>query len=93
MTYICVHWSHDFPTEPVWLYSELDDDRWEVRKVYVFPDGAWERADRDHNTDRVELSWVQVPDLEEIASDPQFEPRKISRDEFEKAWQKAENSN
>ena len=35
MTYIRVEWKYSFANEPVWLYSELDDLRWEVRKVEV----------------------------------------------------------
>lgn len=33
MTYIRLHWLHDRPDEPIWLFSELDDLRREVRKV------------------------------------------------------------
>jgi len=36
MEYLKVHWKHDYPNEPVLLYSERDDERREVRKVDVF---------------------------------------------------------
>ena len=39
MEYIMVKWLHSHPDEPVLLYSELDKDRWETRKVEVFADG------------------------------------------------------
>ncbi len=39
MKYIKVKWLHSHPDEPVLLYSELDKDRWETRKVEVFADG------------------------------------------------------
>ncbi len=32
MTYLRVGWKHQHPDEPVILYSELDAERWEVRK-------------------------------------------------------------
>ena len=41
MRYIKVKWIHSYPDEPVLLYSEIDDSGWEVRKVEVFPDGAY----------------------------------------------------
>ncbi len=37
MTYIRVTWSHTRDDEPVLLLSELDAERWEVRKVEVLP--------------------------------------------------------
>ena len=30
MQYLKTHWIHNEPDEPVWIYSELDADRWEV---------------------------------------------------------------
>ena len=39
MIYLKVKWNHSFSDEPVLLYSELDRERWEVRKVEVFPGG------------------------------------------------------
>ena len=39
MRYLRVHWNHNHPDEPVAMYSELDDQSWELRKVEFFPDG------------------------------------------------------
>ena len=39
MTYIKVEWIHSHADEPTLLYSELDQARWEKRKVEVFADG------------------------------------------------------
>jgi hypothetical protein len=33
MKYLKVVWVHDLPGEPVLLYSEVDDEGWEIRKV------------------------------------------------------------
>lgn len=33
MTYIRVRWLHHGPDFPIVRYSELDEQRWEVRKV------------------------------------------------------------
>ncbi|MEM1166282.1 MAG: hypothetical protein AAGI30_08330 [Planctomycetota bacterium] len=39
MKYIKVVWKHECPDDPIWLYSEIDDKLWEVRKVEKFGDG------------------------------------------------------
>ena len=39
MTHIVVTWHHEKPDNPVELFSELDDERFEVRKVEIFRDG------------------------------------------------------
>ncbi|WP_353885443.1 DUF6881 domain-containing protein [Acinetobacter bereziniae] len=36
MQYLKVEWMHDFLDEPIFLYSELDKNRNELRKVEVF---------------------------------------------------------
>jgi hypothetical protein len=85
MDYIKVKWKHDFKEEPVLLYSELNGDRWEVRKVEVFPDGSYGYAG-DGREHRSRLGLVPVPSLTEIARDPEFEPYQISKQEFEAVW-------
>jgi hypothetical protein len=85
MDYLHVTWKHDFPDEPVELYSELDDERWETRKVYLFADGHTAYADEQEEAG-TGLSELPLPPLSEIAADPQFLPRAITRDEFERVW-------
>jgi len=86
MRYIAVEWLHDYPDEPILFYSELDEDRWELRKVEVFRDGTQHFADALHETDQTALSSEPIPSLEEIASDPEFNPKEISQAEFEIVW-------
>lgn len=88
-TYLKVRWIHDFPDEPVELYSELAPDRYEVRKVEVFRDGRRVRADENTTAGGTMLGVVPVPGIDEIAEDRQFEPSGISREEFERVWQSA----
>jgi hypothetical protein len=38
MTYIKVLWIHKNKDEPIELYSELDEDRYETKKVEIFID-------------------------------------------------------
>ena len=86
MEYICVKWHHSSPDKPVLLYSELDGDRWEVRKVEVYADGHVGFAGPGVEHGSTWLGEKPVPPLDDIAADPQFEPRQISRDEFERIW-------
>ena len=84
-----VKWIHTFSNEPIWLYSELGDMRWEIRKVYMFPDGVFEYAGPNGNNGSTLLSFEPIPTLKEIASDPQFIANEISVDEFENVWKEA----
>jgi hypothetical protein len=86
MTYILVNWKHHDPNEPVLLYSELDESRFEVRKVEIFPDGTCGYADADGGTRGTGLGLVATPELDEITRDPQFEAVVITKDEFDAVW-------
>jgi hypothetical protein len=86
MTYIRVVWKHSFEDQPILLFSELDDDRWETRKVEVFRDGRVAYADGKSEFGGAVLGEKRVPPQSEIASDPQFLPSEITRDDFEIIW-------
>lgn len=86
MQYFKCKWIHNFPDEPVWLYSEIDDERWEIRKVYFFRDGSKGFAAASESYGDCFLSEVPIPELAEIASEPEFEPIEISCEEFEDIW-------
>jgi len=88
MKYLCVKWNHSFPNEPVLLYSELDDARWEIRKVEIYSDGRLNFACNEKSTGSTGLSLEPIPPLFEIAADPQFEPKEITKNEFEEVWSK-----
>lgn len=86
MTYIRVTWKHEWPDMPVLVYSELDDQRWEARKVAVYRDGHCEYADAEVETGSTGLSETRIPTLDEIVADPQFDAKEIPAGEFEAAW-------
>lgn len=89
MRYVKVHWLHDLPDEPTVLLSEIDEGRWERRKVYLFRQGPAGIASATESTRSVILGEKPLPTLEEIGSDPQFKPEEITREEFETAWLEA----
>jgi hypothetical protein len=41
VSYLKVKWNRSFPDEPKLLCSELDRERWEIRKVEFFPAEGW----------------------------------------------------
>ncbi len=55
MRYLRVQWLHSHPDEPVTLYSELDDEGWEVRKVEIFADGHIGFASKTEVVGSIEL--------------------------------------
>lgn len=86
MKCIRVKWIHSLLNEPVTVFSELDDDRYEVRKLEIFRDGSIRRASADASDDRTMLGELPVPSLDEINSDPQFQAEEITQSEFDTAW-------
>ncbi|AJQ94835.1 DUF6881 domain-containing protein [Gynuella sunshinyii] len=92
MQYLKIKWLHEFEDEPVLIYSELTDDRSEIRKVEVFPNGDYGYAYDGGIKGTTQLSETPLPTEQEIASDPQFEPRVIAKEEFNGVWEKAVSS-
>jgi hypothetical protein len=88
MKYFKVRWLHQNLDEPVWLYSELDDDGWEIRKVEIFADGNQGFASPSESKGSTALGIVPVPPLEVILRDSEFEGTEITKQEFEEAWTK-----
>jgi hypothetical protein len=86
MKYIRVKWIHSIATEPVLLYSELDDNRWETRKVEIYADGRSDFASMFESKGNTRLGKEPVPLLSDIALDSEFEPAEISQEEFEQIW-------
>jgi hypothetical protein len=88
-SYQKVEWLHSNPDDPIWLYSELDPNRNELRKVEIVADGrmGYAKGGKSHGDTR--LSECPLPSLSEIASDPQFRPEQILKSDFEDVWNKA----
>lgn len=87
MNYVKVSWNHSNKGYPILIYSEINDLRIETRKIEVFMDGMTLFAPDGGALGEAELSESPIPDIHEIASDPQFRPIEITRDEFERMWE------
>jgi hypothetical protein len=68
------------------LFSELDDDRYEVRKLEIFRDGSAGRSCEDASVGQAVLGKLPIPGLDEINSNLQFQADEITQSEFEAAW-------
>lgn len=84
-----VFWEHEFPDEPVILYSEVGDFGVETRKVEVFRDGHCQFADSLRSTGDTLLSEGPLPSVGEIDDQSEFSLSDIEQGEFEQAWQRA----
>ena len=89
MTYEKVTWHHQFETEPVEMYMELDDNRYEKRKIEVFRSGVLSAVGTGIKSDISFLSIEPIPMPDEISKDSQFSHKMISPEDFELVWRKA----
>jgi hypothetical protein len=89
MDYLKVRWIHASSNDPVLLMSELDANRYEVRKVEVFADGRLGFASADGGSEETVLGEKPVPAASDIAADHQFIAETLDAEEFEKAWRAA----
>jgi uncharacterized protein DUF6881 len=89
MQHVCVHWRHDQPDEPIWLFGELDDENQEIRTIYIWPDGRHARAVEGVDIGETATSLERFPPPDAIASNPHFERHAISSEAFEAVWQEA----
>jgi hypothetical protein len=86
MQYIKVAWNHSHADEPIMLYSECDENGWEVRKVEIYRDGRFGYASSTGESEGTRLDIEPLPSVAEIAKQAEFEPTEITKEEFEKAW-------
>lgn len=91
-TYFACQWHHDLPDQPVLLYEELDEQRYETRKVEEYRDGRRLRSARIEPERTPTLSWVAVPPLDEIDADPDFTVLSLTADQFQSVWDSAVES-
>ena len=86
MEYIDVMWHHELNQEPTRLVSELDAERYEVRKLEFFRSGAVGFAYTGQHSEGTELGELPVPPLAEINASPEFTGISIAGTAFEQLW-------
>lgn len=92
MIYLKIRWVHDNSKEPSEILVELDEDRYELRKIEKFKGGAIGFTSEGVNVNCAQLSDLPVPSLEDINGDTQFKAEHISAGEFEVEWIRASSS-
>ena len=85
-SWLKVKWTHTSQDEPILIYSEINGDRFETRKVEYFVGGAVGLASRKFEKGPTQLGSVPLPEIAKINEDSEFESEEISEDEFNSIW-------
>jgi hypothetical protein len=91
LRYVKLGWLDQDPAQPILMFSEIDDDRWEIRKVEVFRDGYLGYADKHSSTSSTGLGLEPLAPLEIFAQAKDFSPSEITQQEFEEVWNLAKS--
>jgi hypothetical protein len=89
MNYIKLDWAHSSADKPTTFYIELDENRYETRKVVVYLSGKMFYIDEVDFTKDVFLSEHPFPSHEEISTSGTLNSVDISKFDFEQLWKKA----
>ena len=65
-------WHHEFPDEPVVIYSEVSDSGVETRKIEVSHNDRMQYADSERSSGDTVLSETPLPSIEEIEDQAEF---------------------
>jgi hypothetical protein len=87
MKHIKVEWIHNSQDDPIAIYSEIDDEQWEQRKVEIFRDGRQGFANSVEEIGGSMLGIAPWPDLKTLNAEPEFNIVEISVQEFENVWE------
>ncbi len=90
MTYMEIHSLDPSSIWPLYTYSEVDDDRWEKRKVCLYRDGTLELSSSKYDPGLTRLGDQPVLPVEGFAQKRTLEARDITAEEFEALWEKAQ---
>lgn len=90
MEYVLVEWSHDLEDEPCEIYSELDENRCEVRKVEFFRNGLCFSYGGDRGNFDALADTPFPEDLRTIGKVGEMTARSISRAHFLEVWNQAQ---
>lgn len=89
MEYILIERIHDEIDEPNKVYSEIDQNRMETRRVEFFPTGLCFAYGEEHGHDEV-LSKTPFPtNLRELETDEDTKARTVPHSIFREVWEHA----
>lgn len=93
MKYVHIRWDNKSLDEPVSIFSEVDSEDWEVRRVEVFRDDHLAFASERSCTPGCGLAELKFGDLDEINENPEFHAEIIAEERFNEMWKKATKIN
>lgn len=91
MKYIDVRWIHNDTEYPVRLVSEIGEDDFEKRKLEFFESGTVTFASECNQSGKTLLGDQEVPPLDEINENEEFEGKAIAPEDFEALWREYAN--
>lgn len=90
-TYIHIEWIHNNNEYPSHIYSELNEDRYEVRKIDFWKDGSIAFAFGDIEYGDTFLGTQPMPPLADLNGidewGEEMKAQEITSEEFENKWQ------
>lgn len=89
MSYLKIDWQHSLSEYPREIHIELDDERFELRKVEVFSDGRLQFAPHEFEQGGTVLAVYRVAQIEDLQREGQFTTTVITKAEFESIWARA----
>lgn len=91
MKYLYVEWLHEIPEEPIILISELDERRYEHRKLEIYKGGLVGYAVNNTKVHDTRLTTEPIPEIQDILIHKEFKPKYISKDDFTRIWNVKDN--
>lgn len=84
-----VEWRQDNKDYPCLIYAELNSERFELRKIEIYPDGKNYQVSSNVKVDGpTKISVEAWPALQQIAKDEEFIISSITKQDFEVEWMK-----
>jgi hypothetical protein len=84
-----VLWRHEYSDDPVVIYSEIDDDNRETRRVEEYRDGQLEYASSSLGSGTTRIADQPMASLEAMNAKPDFSASSIDAAQFDDVWVRA----
>ena len=84
--YFRCKWIHENEDYPVQLISEIDSNRFEIRKIEVYSNGKYGFAYDDVEFNNTSLGTIPVPEFSEINENTEFALSEMTEEEFDFLW-------
>jgi hypothetical protein len=93
MKYYKITWEHNFETDPLFIFGEINDKLWETRRVEIYRDESYRYTDGKKKVGNIYLAENKMDEkLLNVNGKSERESVHIdyiSKDEFERVWNTA----